>query len=160
LFLRRPPLSPPCAPHHSPPPSLYLLAVRDPRWGRNIESAGEDPFGSGEYARYFVQGFEHAKETPYPLQASACCKHFVGAWVDGQVVACGSARCERVPLTSLPFPSPLPSPLCVANELDGWNHTDRYHIDVFVPQQDLTDTYLVPFQKCVEEGEASGIMCR
>ena len=51
--------------------------VRDPRWGRNIESAGEDPFVSGQYAANFVQGFEHADETPYPLQASACCKHFV-----------------------------------------------------------------------------------
>jgi xylan 1,4-beta-xylosidase len=153
-------------PTHSLPPSLYLLAVRDPRWGRNIESAGEDPFGSGEYARYFVQGFEHAKETPYPLQASACCKHFVGAWDDGQVVAwcrivrrlaVRGGRPQRVPLTYVPSSFPT---LCVANELDGWNGTDRHHIDVFVPQQDLTDTYLVPFQKCVEEGEASGIMCR
>ena len=49
--------------------------VRDPRWGRNLESAGEDPFLSGTYAVEFVTGFEHSKETPYfPLQASACCK--------------------------------------------------------------------------------------
>jgi hypothetical protein len=48
--------------------------VRDPRWGRNLESAGEDPFVSGEYAVNFIQGFEHAKETSYPLQASACCE--------------------------------------------------------------------------------------
>jgi beta-glucosidase-like glycosyl hydrolase len=95
----------------------------DPRWGRNIESAGEDPFVSGQYAANFVQGFEHATETPYPLQASACCKHFV------------------------------------ANELDGWNGTDRNHIDVFVPQQDLVDSYLPSFQTCVEEGKVSGIMC-
>jgi hypothetical protein len=92
-------------------------------WGRNIESAGEDPFVSGQYAANWVQGFEHAKETPYPLQASACCKHFV------------------------------------ANELDGWNGTDRNHIDVFVPQQDLADSYLPSFQTCVEQGKVSGIMC-
>ena len=104
------------------PPS-HLLLRADPRWGRNIESAGEDPFVSGQYAANWVQGFEHAKETPYPLQASACCKHFV------------------------------------ANELDGWNGTDRNHIDVFVPQQDLVDSYLPSFQTCVEEGKASGIMC-
>ena len=78
---------------------------------------------SGEYAINFIQGFEHSTETPYPLQASTCCKHFV------------------------------------ANELDGWNGTDRNHIDVFVPQQDLVDSYLVPFQMCVEQGQASGIMC-
>jgi beta-glucosidase-like glycosyl hydrolase len=59
----------------SPFPSRTRCA--DPRWGRNIESAGEDPFVSGQYAANFIQGFEHATETPYPLQASACCKHFV-----------------------------------------------------------------------------------
>ena len=71
----------------------------------------------------FVQGFEHAKETPYPLQASACCKHFV------------------------------------ANELDGWNGTDRHHFDAAVTQQDLADSYLPSFQACVEDGKVSGIMC-
>ena len=30
--------------------------VRDPRWGRNVESAGEDPFLSGQYAANFIQG--------------------------------------------------------------------------------------------------------
>ena len=47
------------------------------RWGRNLECAGEEPFASGEYAVNFVGGFEHAKEAPYPLQSSACCKHFI-----------------------------------------------------------------------------------
>ena len=51
--------------------------VRDPRWGRILECAGEDPFTSGEYARHFVTGLQTARETPFPLQASACCKHFV-----------------------------------------------------------------------------------
>jgi hypothetical protein len=84
----------------------------------------------------------------------------MGRWWRGAGL-CGGSRCVVAALSaSLSHMSPLPSPLCVANELDGWNGTDRHHIDVFVPQQDLTDTYLVPFQKCVEEGEASGIMCR
>ena len=90
---------------------------------RNLESAGEDPFLSGQYAANFIQGFEHAKEASYPLQASTCCKHFV------------------------------------ANELDKWNGTNRDHIDVYVPEQDLVDSYLPSFQTCVEEGKASGIMC-
>ena len=41
---------------------------------------------SGAYARDFVLGFEHATETGdsgYPLQASACCKHFVANELDG-----------------------------------------------------------------------------
>ena len=100
-----------------------LFRIADPRWGRNIESAGEDPFLSGQYAANFIQGFEHANEVSYPLQASACCKHFV------------------------------------ANELEATNGSTRHNIDVFVPQQDLVDSYLPSFQTCVEEGKASGIMC-
>jgi len=93
--------------------------VRDPRWGRNLECAGEDPFASGAYAVSFVTGFQNAKEAPYPLQASACCKHFV------------------------------------ANEYEG----HREGMDVALSAQDLADSYLPPFQACVEEGKVSGIMC-
>ena len=75
------------------------------------------------YAANFIQGFEHAREVTYPLQASTCCKHFI------------------------------------ANELEHWNNSDRQMIDVFVPQQDLADSYLPSFQDCVTEGKASGIMC-
>ena len=97
--------------------------VRDPRWGRNLETPGEDPFVAGEYAVNFVQGFQRAREDPYLLQASACCKHFV------------------------------------ANELEATNGTDRYSFNAIVSQQDLVDSYLPPFQACVEEGEVSGVMC-
>lgn len=74
----------PCPANNPQRPVINI--VRDPRWGRNIESAGEDPFLSGAYARDFVIGFEHATETGdsgYPLQASACCKHFVANELDG-----------------------------------------------------------------------------
>ena len=37
---------------------------------------------SGAYAVSFIQGFEHAREVTYPLQASACCKHFVANELD------------------------------------------------------------------------------
>ena len=38
--------------------------AREPRWGRNLESAGEDPYLSGEYAVSFVRGFERLEEEP------------------------------------------------------------------------------------------------
>lgn len=47
----------------------------------------------------------------------------------------------------------------MANELEHFNNSDRQDIDVYVPQQDLVDSYLPSFQTCVEEGQASGIMC-
>ena len=43
-------------------------------------------------------------------------------------------------------------------QLDGWNGTDRNHIDSFVPQQDLADSYLPSFQSCVEQGKVTQIM--
>jgi hypothetical protein len=68
------------------------------------------------------------------------------------------ARCAARALSLLATRLPPPPPPS-QNELDGWNGTDRNHIDVFVPQQDLVDSYLPSFQTCVEEGKASGIMC-
>jgi len=108
--------------------SSFLLnpptpACDDAGWGRNLECPGEDPLVSGQYAAAFVGGLQTAREVPYPLQASACCKHFV------------------------------------ANELESWNGSTRHTIDARVPARDLVDSYLPPFQACVQEGGASGIMC-
>ena len=38
---------------------------------------GEDPFLVGEYAEWFVKGFERAPEDDgHHIKASACCKHY------------------------------------------------------------------------------------
>merc|ERR1712091_202344 len=102
--------------------------AREPRWGRNIEVPGEDPYLTGEYATEFVGGFQAAPEDPYHLQASACCKHYV------------------------------------ANELENTRQPDgeqwdRQHVDSNVTQRDLVDSYMVPFQACVEKGKVSSLMC-
>ena len=157
------PIARPSAQHHTDPlptpatdPQRPVInIVRDPRWGRNIESAGEDPFVSGAYARDFVIGFEHASETGdsgYPLQASACCKHFVANELDGWNgtvrALSGRARAGAAPDHNLRDPHHTPLQLL----------QDRNHIDSYVPQQDLVDSYLPSFQTCVEEGKVSGIM--
>lgn len=41
---------------------------------------------------------------------------------------------------------------------DGEAH-DRQHVDSLVPMQDLIDSYMKPFQACVEQGEVTGLMC-
>jgi len=102
--------------------------AREPRWGRNIETPGEDPFLTGEYANYFVRGFQEAEEDPYHLQASACCKHYVANSMES------------------------------TTEKDGEHH-DRNHVDSYVSQQDLVDSYMKPFQACVEKGRVSSLMC-
>ena len=52
----------------------------------------------------------------------------------------------------------------VANSMDGTTeadgeHHDRNHVDSEVPMQDLIDSYMFPFQACVEKGRVTGLMC-
>ena len=50
---------------------------RDPRWGRVMEGAGEDPHLTSEMARAQVRGFQGAGLT-HPNTIAATAKHFVG----------------------------------------------------------------------------------
>lgn len=46
-----------------------------------------------------------------------------------------------------------------AYDLDNWKGVSRFVFDAQVTLQDLADTYQPPFQSCVQQGRASGIMC-
>ncbi|WP_190276203.1 glycoside hydrolase family 3 N-terminal domain-containing protein [Paenibacillus sp. JDR-2] len=50
--------------------------VRDPRWGRVMESTGEDPYLNSEYARAFVRGFQGDDLAGDMDRVAACVKHF------------------------------------------------------------------------------------
>ncbi|GEA51851.1 beta-glucosidase [Vibrio inusitatus NBRC 102082] len=54
-----------------------LDIVRDPRWGRVIESAGEDPFLTSAMAKAVVKGFQ-GDDISHEDSLVACAKHFVG----------------------------------------------------------------------------------
>lgn len=47
---------------------------RDPRWGRGMETYGEDPFLSGTLGSAYVKGIQG--DDPFYLKAAACGKHF------------------------------------------------------------------------------------
>ena len=47
---------------------------RDPRWGRGMETWGEDPYLTGEMGTAFVKGLQG--DDPVYLKAAACAKHF------------------------------------------------------------------------------------
>ena len=47
---------------------------RDPRWGRGMETYGEDPFLTGTLGVAFVRGMQG--DDPFYLKAAACGKHF------------------------------------------------------------------------------------
>ena len=65
----------------------------------------------------------------------------------------------------------LPSlcPFClyrhyVANSMESTKEPDgesftRHTIDASIPMQDLVDSYMAPFQSCVEVGKVSSLMC-
>jgi beta-glucosidase len=48
---------------------------RDARWGRIVESAGEDPFLGSAMARAYVHGYQ-GKSLADPTSVAACVKHF------------------------------------------------------------------------------------
>ncbi|PZE22324.1 beta-glucosidase BglX [Paenibacillus xerothermodurans] len=50
--------------------------VRDPRWGRVMETTGEDPYLNSEFARAFVRGFQGTDLTGDTGRLAACVKHF------------------------------------------------------------------------------------
>ena len=51
--------------------------ARDPRWGRIVEGAGEDPHLGSVMARAQVRGFQ-GRDFSAPDRVMACAKHFVG----------------------------------------------------------------------------------
>nr|CAD1821887.1 unnamed protein product [Ananas comosus var. bracteatus] len=115
--------------------SPNINVVRDPRWGRTLETPGEDPFVVGRYAVNYVRGLQDVTgfETTddlntRPLKVSACCKHYA------------------------------------AYDVDAWYapgnfFIDRYHYSANVTEQDMVETFLRPFEMCVKDGDVSSVMC-
>ncbi|XP_021595118.2 probable beta-D-xylosidase 5 [Manihot esculenta] len=110
--------------------SPTINVVRDPRWGRAIETPGEDAFVVGTYASNYVRGLQDVEGTENytdlnsrPLKVSSCCKHFA------------------------------------AYDVDNWKGVERYSFDARVTEQDMVETFLRPFEMCVKDGDVSSIMC-
>lgn len=66
---------------------------RDPRWGRNEESYGEDPYLTGEMSSAYIQGMKG--EDPFYLQCGATLKHFYANNVETDRVKASSSVDER-----------------------------------------------------------------
>ncbi len=50
--------------------------VRDPRWGRVMETTGEDPYLNSLFAKAFVRGYQGDQLKDTPERLAACVKHF------------------------------------------------------------------------------------
>ncbi|KAJ1259228.1 hypothetical protein BS78_10G138400 [Paspalum vaginatum] len=113
--------------------SPNINVVRDPRWGRALETPGEDPLVAGRYAVNFVRGMQDipgkdgtgGEGDPFtrPIKTSACCKHYA------------------------------------AYDVDDWHNHTRFTFDARVSERDMVETFLRPFEMCVREGDASSVMC-
>ncbi|MEZ0537706.1 beta-glucosidase BglX [Caldicellulosiruptoraceae bacterium PP1] len=52
--------------------------VRDPRWGRVMESTGEDPYLNSQFAKAFVKGYQGDNSFSDIFKIACCVKHFAG----------------------------------------------------------------------------------
>ncbi|XP_042485812.1 beta-D-xylosidase 3-like isoform X2 [Macadamia integrifolia] len=110
--------------------SPNINVVRDPRWGRTLETPGEDPFVVGIYAINFVRGLQDIEgfvDVPNPnsrpLKIGGCCKHFT------------------------------------AYDIDKWYEVDRHTFDAKVAERDMIETFNRPFEMCIREGDVVSVMC-
>ncbi|XP_022893830.1 beta-xylosidase/alpha-L-arabinofuranosidase 2-like [Olea europaea var. sylvestris] len=110
--------------------SPNINVVRDPRWGRTLETPGEDPFVVGTYAANYVRGLQdieglESTDDPNsrPVKVAACCKHYA------------------------------------AYDVDSWLGVDRTTYDALVTEQDMLETFQKPFEMCVKEGDVMSVMC-
>jgi beta-glucosidase-like glycosyl hydrolase len=46
-----------------------------------------------------------------------------------------------------------------AYDVEDWGGVDRHHFNAIVTDQDMTDTYMPPFQTCVQKAKGSSLMC-
>ncbi|XP_042519498.1 beta-xylosidase/alpha-L-arabinofuranosidase 2-like [Macadamia integrifolia] len=62
-------------------PNINIL--RDPRWGRALETPGEDPLLTSKYATGYVRGLQQSDDgDPNRLKVAACCKHYTAYDLD------------------------------------------------------------------------------
>lgn len=66
---------------------------RDPRWGRNEEAYGEDPYLTGEMASAYIQGMRG--DHPFYIRCGATLKHFYANNVEQDRIRTSSSVDER-----------------------------------------------------------------
>lgn len=112
--------------------SPVLNVGRDPRWGRNYESFGEDPFLISELGAAYIRGVQSGLPTDPPskyIKVNAAPKH-IGVY---------SVECYKGNY-----------PKCKAM---------RQSFNSIVDDIDLHETYLPGWKAAVTQAGATGAMC-
>ncbi|CAE8737174.1 unnamed protein product, partial [Polarella glacialis] len=120
--------------------SPNINIVRDPRWGRNLETASEDPFLLGLFGVAVTQGLQVGEDSRY-LQAIVTLKHFIANSLEGSWPGPGGPA-------SYPGTGLCPGGTCT-----------RFTIDPNISAYDLASSYMPAFKTSVVQGGALGVMC-
>lgn len=120
--------------------SPNINIVRDPRWGRNMETPGEDPLLNGRFGVAVTQGLQQGEDSKY-LQAVVTLKHFVANSLEGT------------------WPGPGGPPSYPGRGLCPGGQCTRHTIDPNISAYDLASSYFPAFRASVVEGGALGVMC-
>lgn len=129
-------------------PSVNL--ARNPLWGRNAETPGEDPVVNGLYAEAFISGLQGGAASNWsdpnssPLKAAASLKHFIAYDVEctsgGENSGNGGQNIQKL------FSCPAPG-------------VDRFHFEGSISDADLNDYYLPIFKRPITNARPASIMC-
>jgi xylan 1,4-beta-xylosidase len=116
--------------------SPNLNIVRDPRWGRNLETPSEDPFLTGVYGTLYTLGLQNNSQVDDRyLQAVATLKHLDANSLEG----------------------PHWNPKGEWDTKHG--NISRYSCNAKISLYDWAASYLEAFRQAVMNGGAAGIMC-
>jgi beta-glucosidase-like glycosyl hydrolase len=132
-------------------PNLNL--ARDPRWGRNQEVPGEDPFLTAEYGVHYVQGMMVGKDSRYVLTAASP-KHFLAYNSEGLGPNNETGLCTADKGTWYGAVGYADGGVVGPN-----GHVCRYGYNNVLTDRDLVEYYLPAWNAVVVRGGALGFMC-
>ena len=113
--------------------SPNINIVRDARWGRNLETPGEDPLVNGLYGAFYTIGLQNGSDPRY-LQAVTTLKHYDANSLEGTWDKDGKYDLKNGTL-------------------------NRHTFNAVISKYDLASTYLPAFRRSIVDGGAQGVMC-
>jgi len=121
--------------------SPNLNVNRDPRWGRNVETFGEDPSLISAMGESYIRGIQTGR-----------------AGVDDKAAASGYLKIMAVPKHLGAYSVECFNPTGGDN---SYPHCPVYrsNFNAVVNATDLRETYFPGWQAAIEQADAQGVMC-
>jgi beta-glucosidase-like glycosyl hydrolase len=114
-------------------PNVNLF--RDVRWGRGIETAGEDPLVASEYSAAFIASLQLGSDA-------------------------GAGSASSSSLSTPPYLLvPAQAKHALAYDCESCDGIGRNSFDALVSDHDLVEYFFPPFRAAIQRGRVSGLMC-